>query len=172
MSQQIKPGSVITGTAYDPKAYTHTISNDKLNMNAVQTGSINHKIDIDLLKKEIERHSQGEVQVRRSPDEIFVKSYSDFENATRPLKDHIEGLQNQIDQIEKSKEEYESLTFKSGDVAFHKQYGNVLIRGVTLNKINFEASRYSIVTQDIMVSVALDELVPISEATKVLFGKR
>lgn len=169
MSQTIKPGSVITGTAYDPKAYSHTISDDKINVNA---GSINHRIDIEALKQEIERHSQGEVRVRREPDEIYIKSYSDFEKITRPIKDHIEVLQNQIEEIQKSKELYESLPFKSGDVAFHKTYGNVLIRGVTLNRTNFDDSKYSIVTQDITINVGIDELVPISEATKVLFGKR
>lgn len=74
--------------------------------------------------------------------------------------------------LEQALEFISNLPFKAGDAAFHRAFGNVLIQGVLLNSGNYQNSSYCILlTSGKRGQAPLNELLPISEATKVLYGK-
>jgi len=100
------------------------------------------------------------------------------------LKDQIDQrldrIQKEADKLNELKEKLKDLKFKSGDVAFHKDFGNVLVRQV-LMKDDYSLGRdftgvegdfaYEIVTMDGPQVVATEDLLPITELNKVLYGK-
>ena len=96
------------------------------------------------------------------------------------LKDDLEKLQRSVEEAKRKSEKIQealsfiqSLPFRVGDAAFHRSLGNVLVNGVIVNSgDNYNNSSYSITTLNgKRGQVPLNELVPISEATKILYGK-
>ncbi len=94
-----------------------------------------------------------------------------FDAEISALEKKISDYQDRLVSVKKAKDFYEGLPFKMGDAAFHKDYGNVLITGISINQDSFTDSKYAIraVNGDFRVNVK--DLVPITEATKALFGR-
>lgn len=97
------------------------------------------------------------------------------------LSDKIEELETRLGRLKEAKKELDGLEIKEGDAAFHKDFGNVIVRrffvgdatAVIAVKKEYEGK---IMAETVglhgSASVCADELVPITEATKVLFGKK
>lgn len=76
------------------------------------------------------------------------------------------------EQLQKAQKFISELPFKAGDAAFHRNLGNVLVQGVLFNSGDHDNSSYVILmTSGKRGQIPLNELVPISEATKVLYGR-
>lgn len=85
-----------------------------------------------------------------------------------------DSIDARIERLKQLKEIWDNLPFKEGDVAFHKEYGNVLIKSVIYGTTEEELEdiKYSIITcKDGYKKASYNELIPISEATKVLYAK-
>ncbi len=100
------------------------------------------------------------------------KSIDSFESEIQRTEEKIKNLQENLASLIKAKEFYEGLPFRLGDAAFHKDYGNVIIKTITVNKDDLEASQYVVVTVEKQAKVNVKELVPITDATKALFGRK
>jgi len=98
------------------------------------------------------------------------------------INERIESVERQLGRLKQAKQELDGLTLQESDAAFHAEYGNVLIRRykiadfTTMGEVKKEWDG-SIIAEVITLSggvvpVLATELVPITEATKVLFGKK
>jgi hypothetical protein len=124
------------------------------------------KQDMDMMRKAIEEMAR--MGFGREP--IFTSE--EIVQARKAALDHIRKLQEEVDKYDRLIQFVDKLPFKEGDAAFHKDHGNVLVAGVALNETT-ENSTYSVITKKgNRYSVKVEELMPISEATKVLFGKK
>lgn len=124
--------------------------------------------DMDAMRQAIEELAGYHREWNGSP----VFTIEEVQQARKAAKAQIEKLQQEMKKFDQILEFIEQLPFKEGDAAFHKDHGNVLIGGVALNEV-VENSTYSIVLRTgKRLQVKTDELMPISEATKVLFGKK
>lgn len=124
------------------------------------------KQDMEVMKKAIEEMAR--MGFGREP--IFTSE--EIVQARKAALEHIKKLQDEVDKYDRLIEFVDKLPFKEGDAAFHKDHGNVLVAGIALNETT-ENSTYSVITKKgNRYSVKVDELMPISEATKVLFGKK
>ena len=97
------------------------------------------------------------------------------ENLTRERSHNSERIlsaQQQNDRIDKALEFISTLPFQEGDVAFHKDYGNVIVDEIAININSPEESSYYIIARGTKCNVPYKELVPISEATKILYSKK
>lgn len=106
-------------------------------------------------------------------------SLSEAVEAQRYLSGQIKQYTEKINRVQTVKSYIDSnTTFKVGDVAFHKDFGNVLIRDIhisyswTNDQIENPFISYSVWTQKESERVYADSLVPITEATKILFNKK
>jgi len=96
------------------------------------------------------------------------------------IDQRLDRIQKEADKLTELKEKLKDLKFKSGDVAFHKDFGNVLVRQV-LMKDDYSLGRdytgiegdfaYEIITLEGPQVVATDDVLPITELNKVLYGK-
>lgn len=86
--------------------------------------------------------------------------------------ERILSAQQQNERIDKALEFIDTLPFQEGDVAFHKDYDNVIVDEISINMVNPEESSYYIIARGTKCNVPYQELVPISEATKILFSKK
>lgn len=132
-------------------------------------------------KASISPHILDEMKKLMMPPSNRIDEYGNEVLVTeQDLKDDLEKLQKSVEEARRKSEKIQdalsfiqSLPFRVGDAAFHRSFGNVLVNGVVLNSgEGYQNSSYSIT----MMSgkrgqVPLDELVPISEATKILYGK-
>lgn len=104
-------------------------------------------------------------------------------NSVLSLKDHIESrleqLKAEIVAAEASLEEVKKLKFRRGDAAYHPNYGTVLIRDIRLgdpSARNDSLNSYNKIVVDIVSMtnthyVAISELLPLTDATKILYQK-
>lgn len=98
----------------------------------------------------------------------------DLEESLIKIEQDITYHQDRKNRLSEILDIVKSLQFQEGDVAFHRNFGNILIKGAHLNidERKETAVNYSIITsKGIIQVVPLDSIVPISEATKILFGK-
>lgn len=104
------------------------------------------------------------------------------QNPRDMLQENIKRLEEDLVKYKQLLEKIDTLKFKAGDVAFHKNYGNVLVREVIIkDNYSMVIARdiqavdgdfcYEIVTLNGPVVVPVDELLPITEMNKVLYGK-
>ena len=101
-----------------------------------------------------------------------IFTYQDLKEHIQKTKQTIDDAQRQLEELYKIIEYVDALPFKEGDAAFHKDHGNVLVGGLVLNKV-IENSCYSITTKTgKRCNVPFDSLMPITEATKVLYGRK
>jgi hypothetical protein len=98
------------------------------------------------------------------------------------LEARIKRLEQSLEQERLALQEISKMKFKHGDAAFHPKHGNVLIRDVwpanysdmgvhTPMGLPAGTSGYHIITVDTQCWVASEELLEISEMTKVLYNK-
>lgn len=102
-------------------------------------------------------------------------------NAKTGLDERIADLEkkqieitNKIARMKEIREIWDKLPFKEGDVAFHPEHGNVIVRSIEYGSkdSDFEDIKYVIVTsRAATVKVSYKDVIAISEATKVLYGK-
>ena len=86
----------------------------------------------------------------------------------------IKDLQSRLQRLKDCKQVYDSLPFGEGDVCFHKEHGNVLIRKIEFGQEtdNFEDIKYVIVTiTGRAYPVSYKDVVAITPATKAIYGK-
>lgn len=103
--------------------------------------------------------------------ETSVFTAEEMYQATKEIDRRIEQLKKEREGYQRAIEFVNSLPFKDGDAAFHRTHGNVLVTGIMLNE-NFENSSYSILLKTgKRLQVPLSEIVPITEATKILYAK-
>lgn len=93
------------------------------------------------------------------------------------LLQSIEQGKYEIETMEKHLKLMDTLSFKQGDAVFHKEFGNVIIREIYIPgpyKQNPHGDELSAVvtTVDTELEVKYKDLLPISEATKILFEKK
>lgn len=101
-------------------------------------------------------------------------------NLNEQIEQRLSRIKEEEAKLIDLKEKLKDLQFKVGDVAFHKDYGNVLVRQV-LMKDDYSLGRdftgvegdfaYEIVTMEGPMVVPTSDLVPITEMTKALYGK-
>lgn len=79
-----------------------------------------------------------------------------------------------IARMKEVREIYEKLPFGEGDVAFHAEYGNVIIKSIEYGpaESDYEDIKYNAITMNSgTVKKSFKEFVPITEATKILYGE-
>lgn len=83
-------------------------------------------------------------------------------------------LNNRIARLQEVKAVWDRLPFREGDVAFHKTYGNVLIKSIIYGEKDEDLEKidYRVFTLNNGVAqVSYKDLIPISETTSLLYGK-
>ena len=124
----------------------------------------------DMMKKLLEMEDAMESIARRA--RTFTSEQVQATIAANKAK--IEELQKQQDILNKAVEYIGTLPFKEGDAVFHKDLGNVLISTISFNdNLNEESTYFTVVNRNgHKKEVPMKEIVPITEATKILFGKK
>jgi len=132
--------------------------------------SIDIKQAADMMKKLLE-----------AEDFLAKKSRGTRAFSIDRLEAGIAANKAKMDQLKKEQELFDkalayaaTLPFKVGDAAFHKDYGNVLINNILMDDtLSNETTQYVVVTnKGSQRELPIREVVPISEATKILFGKK
>lgn len=96
----------------------------------------------------------------------------DLKEDLQKCNQSFKAIQAKKQVLEQAFEFISNLPFRAGDAAFHRVFGNVLVQGVLLNSGDHENSSYCILlTSGKRGQAPLNELLPISEATKVLYSK-
>lgn len=103
-------------------------------------------------------------------------------NKTVSLDDRIADLVKKrdeitarIDRMNEVRDVYNKLPFGEGDVAFHTEYGNVIIKSIEYGPTedDFQDIKYNAITRNNgTVKKSYREFVPITEATKILYGDK
>ncbi len=103
------------------------------------------------------------------------------ETLNQRLERRISDTERSLIRMREAKEELSKLQVSEGDAAFHPEHGNVLIRVfslgdcTTMGNVKKEHDGKvlaQIVTTNSTAYVLASELVPITEATKILYGKK
>lgn len=109
-------------------------------------------------------------------DETYPEMAATVDNLDflRKSREHAKAVIKQnldtIEKLDKLEIQIEQSPYKPGDVAFHKELGNVIIEGYALNADDNQiVLRVTNAKQRIVVSAT--ELAPISSTTKLLYGK-
>lgn len=133
-----------------------------------------------------ETHVKSDVKVSQQLEDSLKKFYElekilkeskivstpqDVSQRLKELKDQKNLIEDQIQNLEQAEAFLDSLAFKEGDVAFHKEHGNVLVKGVVLDEVILENTHYMIVSTKTQVKVPYKELLPVNNTTKTLYGK-
>ena len=143
----------------DSKAWPFGVPvKSKDNDSWVITTSRDTKIDPEMLKK-------------------FIGDFAGYEQRSisqriKDLNDSIVRAKDEIERLEKAQQFIDALPFKEGDAAHHKDYGNVLVKMIRCDESNFEKTVYDIVSTKGQATVNYKELIPINNATKILYGKK
>ena len=129
------------------------------------------KSDAAKIKDLLDQFQEFESIIRDDRKSRGTTNIDSFDAEISALEKKISDYQDRLVSVKKAKDFYEGLPFKMGDVAFHKDYGNVLITGISVHQDNFEESKYAIRSLNGDFRVNVKDLVPITEATKALFGR-
>lgn len=122
--------------------------------------------DVEEMKKKIEEFTQQYSSIKQ-----MIFTVEEIQQAKKAVQDQIRIKQDELTRYDEMLSFIDTLEFKEGDVAFHKDHGNVIVSGLTLHEA-VQDSQYVIVTKTgRKIAVATKDLLPISEATKVLYGK-
>ena len=124
----------------------------------------------DMMKKLLEM----EDLLSKAPKKQRTISIDRLEASLAATKAQMEQLQKEQEVLNKAVAYAATLPFKVGDAGFHKDYGNVLIGNILLNdSLNEENTFYVVITaKGSQKELPMKEVVPITEATKILFGKK
>lgn len=83
-------------------------------------------------------------------------------------------LNERIERLKQVKAVWDDLPFKEGAVAFHKEFGNVLIKSIEYGskEDTLEDIKYNIITCNRGTQkVSFRDVIEISKATEVLYGR-
>lgn len=132
--------------------------------------SVDIKQAADMMKKLLEM----EDLVSKKSRGTRAFSIDRLEAGVAANKAKIEQLKKEQDLFDKALAFAATLPFKVGDAAFHKEYGNVLISNILMDdNLSNDTTQYVIITnKGSQREVPMKEVMPISEATKILFGKK
>lgn len=101
-------------------------------------------------------------------------SLTDVEQIDKVIEESEQSIlkaKENIAQAEKLKEDLKNLKFSIGDVAFHQEYGNVIVKGIELDRKHTTIKGYLIVGRKGEFRVEQNTLLPLNETTKVLYGR-
>lgn len=145
---------------------------------AVMGGQINNN---HIILNNHNHAAQGQVLTTQDGSKIMWKNPP--QAIPKDLKEHLEHRLEmnkiQILEIEATLEELKKLNFKAGDVAFHKEYGNILIRNIKIGDsysgMTHESLHNKIVADIVTTTgggcVLASELLPLTDATKILYQR-
>jgi hypothetical protein len=150
-----------------------------------QAPSENHVLDSSryvLAKAEMQKlakefaasHDQYQKRVmgKFTSHPLIMQDESELSRAIQESENKIDQLQKEMDKYKFVAEEIKKMGFKIGDVAFHKEHGNVIVKGVALQaEGELFICGYAIICRKGEYVVEQNELVPISETTKILYGR-
>lgn len=108
------------------------------------------------------------------PKVPYTKSVT-LDQRIADLEKKKEEIIAKIQRMKDVREVYNALPFGEGDVAFHAEYGNVIIKSIEYGpaETDFEDIKYNVVTaHQGTVKKSFREFVPITEATKILFASK
>jgi hypothetical protein len=109
---------------------------------------------------------------------LMNKPYSgaiDIDQRIADLEGKRDQLQERIRRLKECREVYDTLPFKEGDVAFHKDHGTVLVRNIEFGapESDFQDIKYTVVNINAQtIKVPYKELVENTPAAKALFAKK
>ena len=112
-------------------------------------------------------------RVRRITPVAQYGKKTTFEERIADLESKKKTIEDKIQRMKDCKEVYENLPFREGEAAFHATHGNVLIRSIEFGaaETDFEDIKYGVVTlSGGYQKVSYKEVLPITEATKSLYG--
>lgn len=98
-----------------------------------------------------------------------IQDYSELGQLSRELQEKIENDMRTLNKIKDLQGEIDKLTFKIGDAAFMPDHGNVIIKGISVDPENLEVAYVVIGRRG---EFRTKELLPINEATSVLYGQK
>ncbi len=98
-----------------------------------------------------------------------IQDYSELGEMSRQLQETIENNMRTLSKIKDLQTEIDKLTFRIGDAAFMPDHGNVIIKGISVDPENLETA-YIVVGRK--GEFRTKELLPINEATSVLYGQK
>jgi fructose-specific phosphotransferase system component IIB len=134
-----------------------------------------HRSELEKLKQEF--IAQKEMYETKTSGKfprhaVVLHDFDELVQAAKNAQQKIESLQKELTQYENLAEQIKEMKFKIGDVAYHKDYGNVVVKGVSIgNDKDAIVCGYAIVCRKGEYTVEQNELLPINETTKVLYGK-
>lgn len=132
---------------------------------------------INMMKNKMDKMREMEDLARYLIDDFADKKETSttaesIDQEINRLTERLNNYQQKIEKLTIAKDFVKDLPFTEGDAAFHPEHGNVIVDMFTLNIENLEASTYRIVTRSQRIKVPYKEVIPITEATKTLFGKK
>ena len=101
-----------------------------------------------------------------------LTDFAQVEQAIKAAKEIIKMYQDSIEKCRELQELLSTLQYSIGDVAYHPDKGNVVVDGVVLNTTRTAIEGYIIVGRHGKSKVTINELLPYSETTKVLYGNK
>lgn len=103
---------------------------------------------------------------------IERKSPRSLGQRIRDLRDQREAIERQLEDLQKAQEFLDTLEFREGDVAVHKEYGNVLVKAIEVDETNLENSKYVVVGIRQQTKVPYKDLMPLNDTTRTLYGNK
>lgn len=111
--------------------------------------------------------SSGPIKVNE--ESLIILDEDIITKARKESERRIKVETEAIYKYELLKKQMSVIPFKIGDVAYHKEYGNVLIKGVSLRELSING--YAIITTKGEYVVEQNEILPINDTTRTLYGK-
>ncbi len=134
-----------------------------------------HRSELEKLKQEFMAQKEeyaAKVNGKFPRHSVVLNDFDELRQAAIAAKQKMDALQKELEQYETLAQQIQEMKFKIGDVAYHKDYGNVVIKGVAIgNDKDMIVCGYAILCRKGEYTVEQNELLPINETTKVLYGK-
>jgi len=115
------------------------------------------------------------VRVKRVATNVPYNKAVTLDERIADLEKKRDEIIARIDRMRQVRDIYGQLPFGEGDVAFHAEYGNVIIKSIEYGPTedDFQDIKYNAVTlRNGTVKKSYKEFVPITEATKILYGEK
>lgn len=100
-----------------------------------------------------------------------LTDFAQVEQAIKAAKEIIKMHQDSIKKYRELQKLLSTLQYSIGDVAYHPDKGSVVVDGVVLNTARTAIEGYIVVGRHGKSKVTINELLPYSDTTKVLYGK-
>lgn len=95
------------------------------------------------------------------------------EELKKTISDKCEKLKKEMEMYEKALHYLENAPFKQGDCGYTKEYGNVLIKEIFFDTTDVKNPivKYTVATIHGDREVEINKILPLNDATKVLYSK-